>query len=75
MPSMANSSRIVFTFDQTSRSTLERVKTIGKFNSFGETVREALCVYAAIQEQKLRGFTDLAVINPETNEEKLLVRR
>jgi Arc/MetJ-type ribon-helix-helix transcriptional regulator len=65
--------RVVFSFDERSLESLERLTEQGRFSSMADTVRESLQVSRALQSQANQGFTEVLVRNPETNEERVLV--
>lgn len=65
--------RVVFSFDERSLESLEKLTKQGRFSSMADTVRESLQISRALQSQANQGFTEVLVRNPETNEEKILV--
>ena len=65
--------RVVFSFDERSLESLEKLTEQGRFSSMADTVRESLQVSRALQSQANKGFTEVLVRNPETNEERVLV--
>jgi Arc/MetJ-type ribon-helix-helix transcriptional regulator len=69
----ARSRRVVFTFDERSLDSLERLTEQGQYPSMAETVREALRVSRAIHSQAAQGFTEVIVRNPKTNEQRVIV--
>lgn len=70
---MAKSRRVVFSFDERSFESLEKLTEQGRTGSMANTVRDALQVNRALQTQAQNGFTEVVVRNPETNEERVLV--
>ena len=70
---MLKKRRVVFTFDERSLESLERLKEQGHFSSLADTVRESLQVSRALQTQANQGFTEIVVRNPETKEERVMV--
>ena len=70
---MAKTKRVVFTFNERSLNSLQKMKEEGRFSSLGEAVREALQISCAIQEQAQKGFREIIVRNPETNEERVTI--
>lgn len=70
---MAKSRRVVFSFNERSLESLEKLTDQGRFGSMAETVRDSLEVRNALQAQAQRGFTEVIVRNPDTNEERVLV--
>ena len=70
---MPKTRRVVFTFDERSLESLERITEQGRFPSMANAVRESLQISRALQAQAERGFTEVVVRNPETKEEKVLV--
>ena len=70
---MANTKRLVFTFDERSLESLEKIKKQGRFSSLADTVRQSLQISKALQSQGEQGFKEVVVRNPETKEERVLV--
>ena len=70
---MAKTKRVVFSFDERSLESLEKLTEQGRFSSMADTVRESLQISRALQSQANQGFTEVLVRNPETNEERVLV--
>ncbi len=70
---MAKTRRVVFSFDERSLESLEKLTEQGRFSSMADTVRESLQISRALLGQAQRGFTEVIVRNPETNEERVLV--
>jgi len=70
---MPKNRRVVFTFDERSLDSLERLKEQGHFSSLADTVRESLQISRALQAQAKQGFTEVVVRNPDTKEERVLV--
>jgi len=65
--------RVVFTFDERSLESLQKLKEQGRFASMGETVRESLQISRALQNQASQGFREIVVRNPETKEERVII--
>jgi Arc/MetJ-type ribon-helix-helix transcriptional regulator len=63
----------VFSFDERSLESLERITEQGRFPSMANAVRESLQISRALQIQGEQGFTEVVVRNPETKEERVLV--
>jgi Arc/MetJ-type ribon-helix-helix transcriptional regulator len=70
---MAKTRRVVFSFDERSLESLEKLTEQGRFSSMADTVRESLQISRALQGQAQQGFTEVIVRNPETSEERVLV--
>jgi len=70
---MAGTKRLVFTFDERSLESLEKIKKDGRFSSLADTVRQSLQVSKALQSQKQQGFREVIVRNPKTGEERVVV--
>ena len=70
---MANTHRVVFTFDERSLATLKDMVQQGQFTSMAEAVREAVAVNRALQSQARQGFTEVVVRDPESGEERVMV--
>jgi hypothetical protein len=67
------SKRIVFTFDDSSLRSLERVKERGGFSSLGTAVRESIQINQELHDQASEGFSEVVVRNPKTKQEKTIV--
>jgi len=65
--------RVAFTFDERSMDTLDIMTKEGHFSSLADTVRESLQVNRALQNQVKKGFTEIIVRNPDTNEERIII--
>lgn len=70
---MAKNKRVVFSFDERSFESLEKLTEQGRTGSMANTVRDSLQVARALQSQAQNGYTEVVVRNPETNEERVLV--
>ena len=70
---MAKTRRVVFSFDERSLESLQKITEQGWFASMADTVRESLQISRALQTQAQQGFTEVIVRNPETDEERVLV--
>jgi hypothetical protein len=65
--------RVVFSFDDRSLENLERMTHQGRYPSMANAVRDSLQITRALQSQAEKGFTEIIVRNPETNEERVIV--
>jgi hypothetical protein len=65
--------RVVFTFDERSLDSLEKLKELARFDSLAEAVRNSLQVARALQQQKEQGYTEVVVRNPNSKEERVVV--
>ncbi len=70
---MANTQRVVFTFDERSLASLKEMVEQGQFGSMAEAVRESLSVNRALQSQARQGFTEIVVRDPETKQERVMI--
>jgi len=70
---MTTKKRVVFTFDERSLESLERIKEQAKFGSLADAVRNSLQVSRALQQQAEQGYTEVIVRNPESKEERVIV--
>ena len=70
---MAKTQRVVFSFDERSYDSLQKIKDRGRFSSMGEAVKESLQISRALQSQASQGFSEIVVRNPETKEERVIV--
>jgi hypothetical protein len=67
------SKRVVFTFDPESYDIMKKMTEEAGFRSMAETVREALRITRALQEQAKEGYKEITLRNPEKNRERTLV--
>jgi len=67
------SKRVAFTFDERSLTTLREMTEEGNFSSMADTVRESLQISRALQTQAKKGFTEIIVRDPESEDERVLV--
>lgn len=65
--------RIVFTFDEQSLAGLEEIKDDGNYSCFAETVRDSLQITRSLQKLAKRGYSEIIVRDPKTEEERLLI--
>ena len=63
--------RIVFTFDEQSLAVLEEIKDDGNYACFAETVRDSLQITRSLQKLAKRGYSEIIVRDPKTEEERL----
>jgi hypothetical protein len=70
---MSKSQRVVFSFDERSLESLQRIREQGQYNSMGEAVRESLQISRALQSQASQGYSEIVVRNPETKEERVII--
>jgi hypothetical protein len=70
---MAKAKRVIFTFDDRSFDTLQRITEQAGLSSMAESVRESIQINRALQDQAARGFTEVVVRNPDTREERVIV--
>ena len=70
---MASTRRLVFTFDERSLESLQKIKQQGRFSSLADAVRQSLQISKALQSQSEQGFKEVIVRNPKTTEERVLV--
>ena len=62
--------RIVFTFDAQS---LDALTTLSGTRTLASGLRDSLQIMAALQTQAALGFRELAVRNPRTGHERVLI--
>lgn len=65
--------RVVFSFDERSLESLQKIKEQGRFSSLGGAVRESLQISNALHSQASQGFHEIVVRNPKTDEERVIV--
>ena len=70
---MAKTRRVMFTFDERSLDSLQRITKEGRYPSMAETVRDSLQINRALQVQAQQGFTEVVVRNPQTKEDRVIV--
>jgi hypothetical protein len=70
---MAKAQRVVFSFDERSLESLQKIKDQGQFSSMADAVRESLQISRALQAQAGQGYTEVVVRNPETKDERVIV--
>jgi hypothetical protein len=70
---MAKTRRVIFTFDERSLESLEKIRQQGNFPSMADTVRESLQISRALQSQAEQGYREVVVRNPDTKEERVIV--
>ena len=67
------SKRVAFTFDERSLDALEDMTREGSYNSMADTVRESLQISRTLQTQAKQGFSEIALRNPDTGEERVVI--
>lgn len=65
--------RVVFSFDPESLETLNTVKERGGFQSLGMAVKESIQLSDVLQNLVDKGFSEIIVKNPDTQQEKTIV--
>ncbi len=70
---MANSKRVLFTFDPRSYANLKELTEQGEYASMADTVRDSLQTTHALQTQAGHGFTEVVLRNPKTSQERVIV--
>lgn len=70
---MSKGKRVVFTFDERSFDSLEKMKENGCYGSLAEAVRDSLNVSRSLQQQSEQGYSEVIVRNPKTGQEKVMV--
>jgi len=70
---MSNTKRVVFSFDERSFESLEKMTEQARYPSMGQTVKDSLQVLRALQNQAKQGYKEVIVRNPETNEERIII--
>ena len=65
--------RVVFTFDEDSLAGLEEIREDGNYSGLAETVRDSLQITRSLQKLAKRGYIQIIVRDPETEEERLLM--
>lgn len=67
------SQRVIFTFDDSSLKSLQKVTNTGGFKSLATAVRDSVQINEVLQQQVADGFSEIVVRNPKTKKEKTLV--
>ncbi|GGB76493.1 hypothetical protein [Deinococcus soli (ex Cha et al. 2016)] len=67
------SKRVAFTFDDHSVRTLEQMTQEGRFSSMADTVRNSLQISRALQTQAKKGFSEIVMRNPDTQQERVVI--
>lgn len=70
---MAKTRRVVFSFDERSLESLEKITKQGRYTSMASAVKDSLQISHALQGQVEQGFSEIIVRNPQTNEERVIV--
>ncbi len=70
---MAKTRRVVFSFDERSLESLEKITKQGRYTSMASAVKDSLQISRALQGQVEQGFSEIIVRNPQTNEERVIV--
>jgi len=70
---MAKTRRVVFSFDERSLESLEKITKQGRYTSMASAVKDSLQISRALQGQVDQGFSEIIVRNPQTNEERVIV--
>ena len=65
--------RVVFTFDEDSLAGLEEIREDGNYSGLAETVRDSLQITRSLQKLAKRGYSQIIVRDPVTEEERLLM--
>ena len=67
---MSKGKRVVFTFDERSFDSLEKMKDNGNYGSLAEAVRDSLKVSRSLQQQSEQGYSEVIVRNTKTGKVK-----
>lgn len=70
---MGKGKRIVFTFDERSFDSLEKMKSEGNYSSLAEAVRDSLKVSRSLQQQSEQGYSEVIVRNPKNGQERVMI--
>ena len=65
--------RVVFTFEERGLAALEEMTADGNYSCLAETVRDSLTITRALQNLAKRGYSQIIVRDPVTEEERLLI--
>ncbi|KKM85703.1 hypothetical protein LCGC14_1286450 [marine sediment metagenome] len=61
--------RIKFDFDEVSFRTLDKLRILNGYSTLGESVRDCIKIFANIDEQSRKGFSEVILRNPNTGEQ------
>ena len=64
--------RVVFTFEERGLAALEDMTEAGNYSCLAETVHDLLQITRSLQNLTKRGYSEIIVRDPETEEERLL---
>lgn len=70
---MSKTKRVVFSFDEKSFESLEKLTKQGRYPSMASAVKDSLQINSALQGQVEQGFTEIVVRNPETDKERVII--
>ena len=65
--------RVVFTFEERGLAALEEMTADGNYSCLAETVRDSLTITRALQTHAKKGYSQIIVRDPVTEEERLLI--
>lgn len=65
--------KVIFTFDKRSLITLQEMAEEGNFSSMATTVSESLLISQILQTQIKKGYTEVIVRDPKTEEAQLVI--
>lgn len=65
--------KVVFSFDEGSLDSLRNVKENGSFSSMGTAVRDSIQISEVLQDLVSKGFTEVILRNPKTDQEKSVI--
>ena len=65
--------RVIFTFEVESVAALEKLQEDGRYDSLADTVKDSLQILWVLQREAKKGYTELIVRNPETDDEKVVL--
>jgi hypothetical protein len=70
---MSKTKRVVFSFDEKSFESLEKLTKQGRYPSMASAVKESLQINSALQGQVEQGFTEIVVRNPDSDKERVII--
>ena len=65
--------RVVFTFEARGLAALEEMTEAGNYSCLAETVHDSLQITRSLQNLAKRGYSEIIVRDPGTEEERLLM--
>lgn len=65
--------KVIFTFSNNNLEILHKISQEGGFDDLTETINEGLKILRCLQQQAKEGYSEILVINPDTNETRNII--